>query len=89
MSILPGVFVNALKMLRLRKIHFKALLAILLFVVMFLCATTLKVSKWEIFVLNLALCKHIRVTKTLLHPTLYSKTGVNRGILFSYICSKT
>ena len=27
--------------------------------------------------------KHVRVTNTPLHPTLYSKTGVYRGILFS------
>ena len=34
--------------------------------------------------------KRIRVTKTPLHPTVYSKTGVNRGYtLFSYFCSKT
>ena len=34
--------------------------------------------------------KQVRVTNTPLHLTfIYSKTGVYRGILFSYFCSKT
>ena len=34
--------------------------------------------------------KRIRVTKTPLHPLVYSKTGVYRGYtLFSYFCSTT